>query len=184
MPLIRAGGRRGCDPGRHAGRSLCRRRRLSSQRVHHRLRRRCPALPLQGRPPRRSDAQDQLTLEWAGVSARYHAAMMRTVVIGEPTNRHRELYSACRDTIQAIEMVLRPGNTFGTVFEHSLEDHGRARPDAPPAERLRLLARRPLLRPPGWSSRCSMMGNPAGDRPRYVAVRPHDHHGFWTAARP
>lgn len=66
---------------------------------------------------RKLDARDQLTLEWAGVSAHYHAAMMRTVVIGEPTNRHRELYSACRETLQGIEMVLRPGNTFGTVFD-------------------------------------------------------------------
>ncbi|NHT76416.1 aminopeptidase P family protein [Rhizobiaceae bacterium CRRU44] len=66
---------------------------------------------------RKLDAQDQLTLEWAGVSAHYHAAMMRTIVVGEVTNRHRELYSACRETIQAIEMVLRSGNTFGTVFD-------------------------------------------------------------------
>ena len=79
---------------------------------------------------RKLDSEDQLTLEWAGVSAHYHAAMMRTVVIGEPTNRHRELYSACRETIQAIEMVLRPGNTFGTVFDtHAriMEDHGLTR---------------------------------------------------------
>lgn len=66
---------------------------------------------------RKLDARDQLTLEWAGVSAHYHAAMMRTVIIGEPTNRHRELYSACRETLQGIEMVLRPGHTFGTVFD-------------------------------------------------------------------
>ena len=79
---------------------------------------------------RKLDSEDQLTLEWAGVSAHYHAAMMRTVVIGEPTNRHRELYSACRETIQAIELVLRPGNTFGTVFDtHAriMEDHGLTR---------------------------------------------------------
>ena len=79
---------------------------------------------------RRLDAQDQLSLQWAGVSARYHAPMMRTVVIGEPTNRHRELYSACRETIQAMEMVLRPGNTFGTVFEtfaRILDERGLAR---------------------------------------------------------
>ncbi|MDF1634670.1 Xaa-Pro peptidase family protein [Mycoplana sp. MJR14] len=79
---------------------------------------------------RRLDASDQLTLEWAGVSAHYHAAMMRTVVIGEPTNRHSELYSACRETIQAIEMVLRPGNTFGTVFDtHAriMDERGLAR---------------------------------------------------------
>jgi len=66
---------------------------------------------------RRLDAQDQLTLEWSGVSARYHAPMMRTAIVGEPTSRHRELYSACREALQAMEMVLRPGNTFGTVFE-------------------------------------------------------------------
>ncbi|MDO1582337.1 M24 family metallopeptidase [Rhizobium oryzicola] len=62
------------------------------------------------------DAQDQLTLEWAGASAHYHAAMMRTVVIGEPSARHRELYAACREAILGIEEVLRPGNTFGDVF--------------------------------------------------------------------
>lgn len=76
------------------------------------------------------DANDQLTLEWAGASAHYHAAMMRTIVIGEPTNRHRELYSACREAIQGIEMVLRPGNTFGTVFDvHAkiMDERGLAR---------------------------------------------------------
>ena len=62
-------------------------------------------------------ASDQLTLEWAGVSAHYHAAMMRTVVIGEPSARHRELYKACLEAITAIEDVLRPGNTFGDVFD-------------------------------------------------------------------
>ncbi|MBD8556474.1 aminopeptidase P family protein [Rhizobium sp. CFBP 8762] len=76
------------------------------------------------------DANDQLTLEWAGASAHYHAAMMRTIVIGEPSNRHRELYSACREAIQGIEMVLRPGNTFGTVFDvHAkiMDERGLAR---------------------------------------------------------
>jgi Xaa-Pro dipeptidase len=79
---------------------------------------------------RRLDAQDQLTIEWAGVSARYHAPMMRTAVIGDPTARHRELYSACREAMQAMEMVLRPGNTFGTVFEtftRIIDERGLAR---------------------------------------------------------
>ncbi len=61
--------------------------------------------------------KDQLTLEWAGVDAHYHAAMMRTVLIGEVTARHRELYTACEATIREIEAVLRPGNTFGDVFD-------------------------------------------------------------------
>jgi Xaa-Pro dipeptidase len=79
---------------------------------------------------RKLDANDQLTLEWAGASAHYHAAMMRTVVIGEPGSRHRELYKACRETIEAIEKVLRPGHTFGTVFDvHAkiMDDRGLSR---------------------------------------------------------
>ena len=55
---------------------------------------------------RKLDARDQLTLEWAGVSAHYHAAMMRTILVGEPTARHRELYAACRHAIEAIEAML------------------------------------------------------------------------------
>lgn len=66
---------------------------------------------------RKLEARDQLTLEWAGVAAHYHAAMMRTVLTGEPQPRHLELYSACRDNIAAIEEVMRPGNTFGNVFD-------------------------------------------------------------------
>jgi Xaa-Pro dipeptidase len=66
---------------------------------------------------RNLDATDQLTLEWAGVFAHYHAPMMRTIVIGTPTDRQKELFAACRDAIEAIEEVLVTGNTFGTVFD-------------------------------------------------------------------
>lgn len=79
---------------------------------------------------RKLDATDQLTLEWAGAYAHYHAAMMRTIVIGEPTHRHRELYNACLETIQAIETVLKPGHTFGDVFDmHAkiMDERGLAR---------------------------------------------------------
>ncbi|MCM2454188.1 aminopeptidase P family protein [Rhizobium sp. CG4] len=63
------------------------------------------------------EEKDQLTLEWAGVSAHYHAAMMRTVVIGTPDFRQKELYNASHENIIAIEEVLRPGKTFGDVFD-------------------------------------------------------------------
>ncbi|MEZ2219845.1 M24 family metallopeptidase [Rhizobium sp. RCC_161_2] len=79
---------------------------------------------------RKLDASDQLTLEWAGTYAHYHAAMMRAVVIGDPTHRHRELFSACLETIQAIETVLKPGHTFGDVFDmHAkiMDERGLAR---------------------------------------------------------
>ncbi|RWX78621.1 aminopeptidase P family protein [Neorhizobium lilium] len=79
---------------------------------------------------RKLEATDQLTVEWAGVSAHYHAAMMRTVVVGEPSHRQRELHKACVDTIQAIEEVLRPGHSFGDVFDiHAqvLDERGLSR---------------------------------------------------------
>ncbi len=79
---------------------------------------------------RKLDANDQMTLEWAGAYAHYHAAMMRTIVIGEPTHRHRELYNACLETIQAIETVLKPDHTFGDVFDmHAriMDERGLAR---------------------------------------------------------
>ncbi|WP_417408471.1 M24 family metallopeptidase [Hoeflea sp.] len=66
---------------------------------------------------RQLTATDQLTLEWAGVFAHYHAPMMRTVIIGEPTPRHVELYEACRLSLDAITEILRPGHTFGEVFD-------------------------------------------------------------------
>ncbi|CAN7219479.1 M24 family metallopeptidase [Rhizobium sp. LjRoot254] len=66
---------------------------------------------------RNLDAVDQLTLEWAGVFAHYHAPMMRTVIVGTPNDRQKELYAASRDAIEAIETVLITGNTFGTVFD-------------------------------------------------------------------
>jgi len=78
---------------------------------------------------RRLDARDQITLEFAGVERHYHAVLMRTVIIGEPRSRHRELYDAAREALTAVEVVLCPGKTFGDVFDaHArvLDDHGLA----------------------------------------------------------
>jgi Xaa-Pro dipeptidase len=79
---------------------------------------------------RKLNKSDQLTLEWAGTSARYHAAMMRTITIGKPKARHLELFEACRDAIEQIETVLTPGHTFGDVFDvHArvMDERGLAR---------------------------------------------------------
>lgn len=59
---------------------------------------------------------DQLTLEWAGSYAHYHAAMMRTIIVGKPSARHLELYEASREALDAVVATLRPGHTFGDVF--------------------------------------------------------------------
>ncbi len=67
------------------------------------------------------DAQDQITLEWAGAYRRYHAALMRTVVVGTPTDRHQEMYLAAREALAAVETQLVPGKTFGDVFDAHAE---------------------------------------------------------------
>ncbi|MBP0614348.1 M24 family metallopeptidase [Jiella mangrovi] len=75
---------------------------------------------------RKLDASDQLTLEWAGVKAQYHAALMRTVILGEPSERHLELYAAAREALAAVEAVMRPEHSFGDVFDaHAavMEEH-------------------------------------------------------------
>ncbi|MCV0427882.1 MAG: Xaa-Pro peptidase family protein [Roseibium sp.] len=65
--------------------------------------------------------QDQLTLEWAGSYRHYHAALMRTIVIGTPTDRHQEMYTAAREALAAVETQLVPGKTFGDVFDAHAE---------------------------------------------------------------
>jgi Xaa-Pro dipeptidase len=66
---------------------------------------------------RRLDARDQLTLEWAGVSAHYHAALMRTVVVGEPRPEHVRMHAAAREALLACEAALRPGRPMADVFD-------------------------------------------------------------------
>jgi Xaa-Pro dipeptidase len=73
------------------------------------------------------DAQDQITLEFAGVYRLYHVALMRTVLVGAPTPRHRELHAAAVEALAACEQAMQPGRTFGEVFDaHArvMEDHG------------------------------------------------------------
>ncbi|WP_350335059.1 M24 family metallopeptidase [Coralliovum pocilloporae] len=62
------------------------------------------------------DAQDQLTVEFAGAYRHYHAPGIRTLIIGRPTPRHLEFYDACRATLTRMEEAMRPGNTFSDVF--------------------------------------------------------------------
>jgi Xaa-Pro dipeptidase len=77
------------------------------------------------------DAQDQITLEFAGAFRRYHAAIMRTVIVGEPRPLHRSYHEAAREALLACEAELRPGRTAGDVFaaharvldEHGLSQH-------------------------------------------------------------
>ena len=60
---------------------------------------------------------DQLTLEFAGVFRHYHAAMMRTVPIGEVTEQHQKMYTVTIDAMNACMQALKPGNRVGDVFD-------------------------------------------------------------------
>ena len=63
------------------------------------------------------DKNDQMTIEWAGVYRFYHAAMMRTLLTGKPNKRQRAVHAAALDAHAASVEMLRPGKTFGDVFD-------------------------------------------------------------------
>ena len=66
---------------------------------------------------RHLEAQDQMTWEWAGAYARYHAAMMRTVIIGKPDGRQKHMHAAAVAALEACEAAIRPGDPMGNVFD-------------------------------------------------------------------
>ena len=78
---------------------------------------------------RHLDATDQLTIEWAGAYARYHAAMMRTLVVGEPVDVQKRMHAACVAALEACEAAIRPGDPMGNVFDahaRTFDAHGFA----------------------------------------------------------
>lgn len=62
-------------------------------------------------------AHDQLTLEWSGAYRRYHAAMMRTLVVGKVNARQKKMHAAAVEALLACEQAVRPGEQMGNVFE-------------------------------------------------------------------
>ena len=60
---------------------------------------------------------DQLTLEWSGAYARYHAAMMRTVIVGTASDHHRRMHDAAVEALEACEAAIRPGAPMGDVYD-------------------------------------------------------------------
>jgi len=70
---------------------------------------------------------DQLTIEWAGTYKHYHSALMRTIPIGKPDQKHYKMHDACVDALSNCEKKLIPGNKVGEVFDahaKTLDDHG------------------------------------------------------------
>jgi len=66
---------------------------------------------------RNLSARDQLTLEWAGAYHRYHAAMMRTLIVGRATEIQKRMHAATVEALEACEAAIRPGAPMGDVFD-------------------------------------------------------------------
>ena len=66
---------------------------------------------------RRLSPQDQLTLEFAGSYMRYHAALMRTVPIGNVSPLQRQMYQVCLEALETCQGALRPNYPIGDVFD-------------------------------------------------------------------
>lgn len=63
------------------------------------------------------DASDQLTIEWAGAYRRYHAAMMRTLIVGDANDAQKRMHAAAVEALEACETAIRPGKPMGDVFD-------------------------------------------------------------------
>jgi Xaa-Pro dipeptidase len=77
--------------------------------------------------PRHLDPVDQLTLEWSGAYYRYHAAMMRTLVIGSAHAKQHAMHAAATEALLACEDAMVPGKPMGDVYaahERVLDAHG------------------------------------------------------------
>lgn len=72
-------------------------------------------------------AQDQLTIEFAGVYRHYHACLMRTIIVGNTNPKQLAMHKACVEGMRACQKKLKPGTLVGEIFdEHAkvMDDHG------------------------------------------------------------
>ena len=61
------------------------------------------------------NAEDIILFEFSAARFRYHAPLMRTVVLGEPSRLVRQLHSAAEAGLAAALAAIRPGVTAGAV---------------------------------------------------------------------
>jgi Xaa-Pro dipeptidase len=60
--------------------------------------------------------RDQVQFEIAASYRHYHAALMYVVLTGEPDARHRRMFDACAEALDACNAALRSSNMVGQVF--------------------------------------------------------------------
>lgn len=75
---------------------------------------------------RKLSKNDQLTLEWAGAYRHYHAAMMRTFLIGETNPDQVRMHQAAFDALGAVKDAIKPGNCFGDAFAAHVQSFQKA----------------------------------------------------------
>ncbi|MEQ9488568.1 MAG: Xaa-Pro peptidase family protein [Alphaproteobacteria bacterium] len=63
------------------------------------------------------DPSDQLTIEWSGAYRRYHAAMMRTLIVGKANDAQKRMHAAAVEALEECEKAIRPGKPMGDVFD-------------------------------------------------------------------
>ncbi|MDA0704826.1 MAG: Xaa-Pro peptidase family protein [Proteobacteria bacterium] len=66
---------------------------------------------------RRLAKKDQMTIEWAGAYRYYHAAMMRTILTGQPTSKEKDIHKVAVEAHRASAAQIKPGNSFGAVYD-------------------------------------------------------------------
>ncbi|WP_431284583.1 M24 family metallopeptidase [Humitalea sp. 24SJ18S-53] len=72
-------------------------------------------------------AQDQVNIEFAAAYRHYHVALMRTALTGTASPAQRRMHAANIEALAACQAVLRPGHTYGDLFDaHAsvLDRHG------------------------------------------------------------
>ena len=69
---------------------------------------------------------DQLAYEIGNGYRHYHAASMAVLLTGPNVDpRHRKMHEACVAALQAIQEVMRPGNTVGDMFKAHVDAYER-----------------------------------------------------------
>ena len=72
-------------------------------------------------------ATDQVNIEFAAAYRHYHAALMRTALTGSASPAQRRMHDATVEALAACRAKLRPGYTYGDLFEahaSTLDRHG------------------------------------------------------------
>ena len=65
--------------------------------------------------PRRIDENDQVLIELAGSSCRYHVCIESTVAVGTPDPRQHEMMRVATEALERIKETARPGAALGTL---------------------------------------------------------------------